>query len=192
MLFLPTLTPKRSEFFANDVIFLDDMPRSALSDRFCELTKEFVGNFGGGLVVISGPRFGPGELGRHAAGRHAAGDRRSRAESSRPTTGVPPRAHAARGHGIRSCSSAPTHAENDKAWKNLGKLPWYQPVARCSRAGRRAGRAPEDKCADGKTPQPLIAIRHTATGMSSISASTRSGGCGGSTARSTIASSGRR
>src|SRR5690606_35469875 len=61
-LFLPTLTPKRSDFFANDVIFLGDMPASALSDRFCEMTKEFVSNFGGGLVVIAGPRFGPGEL----------------------------------------------------------------------------------------------------------------------------------
>ena len=36
--------------------------RWALSDRFCELTEEFVGEFGGGLVVIAGPRFGPGEL----------------------------------------------------------------------------------------------------------------------------------
>ncbi len=61
-LFLPTLTPKRSEFFANDVIFLGDMPASTLSTRFCEMTKEFVSKFGGGLVVIAGPRFGPGEL----------------------------------------------------------------------------------------------------------------------------------
>src|SRR5690606_21707549 len=59
-LFMPTLTPQRSEFFANDVIFLGDMPDSALSTRFCEMTKEFVGTFGGGLVVMAGPRFGPG------------------------------------------------------------------------------------------------------------------------------------
>src|SRR5205814_4395919 len=45
-LFLPTLTPNRGDFFANDVIFLGDMPRSQLSPRFCELTKEFVGRFG--------------------------------------------------------------------------------------------------------------------------------------------------
>ncbi len=61
-LFLPTLTPQRSEFFANDVIFLGDMPAGTLSPRFCELVKEFVGKFGGGLVVIAGPRFGPGQL----------------------------------------------------------------------------------------------------------------------------------
>jgi hypothetical protein len=62
ILFLPTLTPKRSEFFANDVIFLGDMPRNALTDRFCEMTREFVGRFGGGLVVIAGARFGPAQL----------------------------------------------------------------------------------------------------------------------------------
>ena len=62
--FLPSLTPKRSEFLANDVIFLGDMPSTALSERFCEMTKEFVTQFGGGLVIIAGPRFGPGQLGR--------------------------------------------------------------------------------------------------------------------------------
>src|SRR5438046_10582757 len=61
-LFLSTLTPKRSEFFANDVIFLGDMPASGLGQRFCEMTKEFVGTFGGGLVVVSGPRCGAGPL----------------------------------------------------------------------------------------------------------------------------------
>jgi hypothetical protein len=61
VLFLSTLTPKRSEFFANDVIFLDDMPRANLNDRFCEMVKEYVGNLGGGLVVIAG-RFSPKEI----------------------------------------------------------------------------------------------------------------------------------
>ena len=61
-LFLPTLTPKRSDFLANDVIFLGDMPATALGERFCELANEFVTQFGGGLVVIAGPRFGPGQL----------------------------------------------------------------------------------------------------------------------------------
>ena len=44
------------------MIFLGDMPASALNDRFCELAREFVTQFGGGLVVIAGPRFGPGQL----------------------------------------------------------------------------------------------------------------------------------
>ena len=57
---VPTLTLPRNEFFAYDVIFLGDMPAATLSTRFCEMTKEFVGKFGGGLVVLAGPRFGPG------------------------------------------------------------------------------------------------------------------------------------
>ncbi|MCG8584679.1 MAG: hypothetical protein MI757_08210, partial [Pirellulales bacterium] len=61
-LFLPTLTPPRRDFFANDIIFLGDMPREALSERFCERTHEFVTQFGGGLVVLAGPRFGPAQL----------------------------------------------------------------------------------------------------------------------------------
>ncbi|HEV3416456.1 MAG TPA: hypothetical protein VG056_06580, partial [Pirellulales bacterium] len=61
-LFLPSLTPKRSDFLANDVIFLGDMPATGLSERFCDLACEFVTQFGGGLVIIAGPRFGPGQL----------------------------------------------------------------------------------------------------------------------------------
>src|SRR5947209_2498088 len=35
---------------------------SPLSDRFCELTRQYVSELGGGLVGIAGPRFGPREL----------------------------------------------------------------------------------------------------------------------------------
>ena len=65
-LFLPSMTPPREEFFENDLIFLGDMPSGpptpALNDRFCKLVKEFVGDMGGGLVVLCGPRFGPQQL----------------------------------------------------------------------------------------------------------------------------------
>jgi hypothetical protein len=30
------------------VIFLGDMPRPAINDRFCEMVREFVSQFGGG------------------------------------------------------------------------------------------------------------------------------------------------
>ncbi len=62
-LFLPNLTPKRSDFFANDVIFLGDLPAQRIqgAERFCEMTKEFVSKF----AVVGRdrwPRFGPGQL----------------------------------------------------------------------------------------------------------------------------------
>lgn len=160
VLFLSTLTPKRSEFFASDVIFLDDMPRSALSDRFCEMVKEYVGNLGGGLVVIAGPRFGPREL------------RETPLADMLPVL-IDPNAE------LRDAPDFPefrlqltpyapqkqfmqlgsNEIENSKAWDNLGKLPWYQPVAAKHPDAEVLAEHPTDKCADGKTPQPLIAIR---------------------------------
>ena len=61
-LFAPSMVPPRSEFFASDVIVLGDLPATAFTPRFCESVREFVEKFGGGLVVLSGPRFGPSQL----------------------------------------------------------------------------------------------------------------------------------
>jgi hypothetical protein len=160
ILFLPTLTPQRSDFFATDVLILDDAPASLLTDRFTALVKEYVGNLGGGLVVLAGPRFGPRELYRTALA------------DMLPVI-VDPQA---------ALRSAPDHPEfrprltpqaarypfmqldlderaNDRAWENLGKLPWYQPVAIVHPQAEVLAEHPTDRCADGKTPQPLIAIR---------------------------------
>jgi hypothetical protein len=160
-LFVPTLTPKRSTFFANDVLFLDDMPRKMLSERFCEMVKEFVGTFGGGLVVIAGPRFGPAEL----YGTKLA--------DMLPVT-VDPDAKFVdnKEFRLRLTSHASRFpfmqlGENDtetaKAWDNLGKLTWYQPVAAVDPRNVLAEH-PTETCRDGKTPQPLIAIRPYGSG----------------------------
>ena len=171
VLFLPTLTPKRSEFFANDVIFLDDMPRAGLTDRFCEMTKEYVGNFGGGLVVIAGPRFGPRELHQTPLADMLPvivdPNAELRDAPEHPEFRLAP--HAARGPLSSSCSSAPTTSKTRKAWDNLGKLPWYQPVAALHEQAFALAEHPTDKCADGKTPQPLIAVRQVRQGRSRLS-----------------------
>jgi hypothetical protein len=49
--------------------------------------------------------------------------------------------------------------ENSLAWNNLGRLPWYQPVRRLESTSTLLAAHPEDTCVDGKSPQPLIAIR---------------------------------
>jgi hypothetical protein len=54
--------------------------------------------------------------------------------------------------------------ENAKAWGNLGPLPWYQPVARLHPLATCLAEHPNDTCADGKTHQPLIAIRRYGKG----------------------------
>lgn len=161
-LFLSTLTPKRSEFFANDVIFLGDMPASGLGQRFCEMTKEFVGKFGGGLVVVSGPRFGPGQL----AASPLADILPVVAEAgSRPRSDKP--------FALHLTTDATTYdfmqlggdeRENTLAWNNLGPLPWYQPVARLHPLGTALAVHPADKCVDGTTPEPIIAIRRYGKG----------------------------
>jgi hypothetical protein len=54
--------------------------------------------------------------------------------------------------------SADNAAENLAAWANLGKLPWYQPVAGVQDRATVLAEHPLDVCLDGR-PQPLIAIR---------------------------------
>jgi len=162
ILFVPTLTPKRSEFFANDVIFLGDMPRNALSDRFCEMVKEFVGRFGGGLVVIAGPRFGPAELhGTPLADMLPVitdPDARLRDDRAFRLRLTP---HASR---YPFMQLGDNDVENVRAWSNLRLLPWYQPVAQLQGHAYALAEHPTDVCSDGRTPQPLVAIRQYGAG----------------------------
>jgi hypothetical protein len=161
-LFMPALTPARSEFFANDVIFLGDMPSSALSTRFCEMTKEFVEKFGGGLVIIAGSRFGPGQL----AATPLADMLPVVLESeSRPQDRKEfPLQLTADARLLDFVQLGENEQENQKAWKNLGLLPWYQPVARPHPQATVLAEHPYDVCSDGKTHQPLIAIRRYGRG----------------------------
>ena len=155
-LFETTMSPRRSEFFAHDVIFLGDMPASALSPQFCRLTKEFVGEFGGGLVVLAGPRFGPGQLADTPLAEllPVKVDPRARPRDRRPfrlkLTG-----EAQQYDFMRLGANDP---ESTKAWNNLGLLPWYQPVQKLAPLGTALAVHPTDTCIDGKTPQPVIAV----------------------------------
>ena len=162
-LFLPTLTLPRSQFFENDVIFLGDMPTSALSTRFCEMTKEFVSQFGGGLVIMAGPRFGPGQLAETPLADMLPvvvdPDAKRRDEKEFRLTLTPVAAQ------FDFMRLGQTEADNVKAWNNLSKLPWYQPVRRVETRGTQVlAEHPTEKCLDGKTPQPLIAIRQYGRG----------------------------
>ena len=161
-LFLPTLTPPRSDFFANDVLFLGDMPSATLSGRFCERVKEFVGTFGGGLVIVTGPNFGPGQLAATplADMLPVAVDADSRVRDARDFV---PRLtpHAGQFDFMRLGAD---EIENRKAWDNLGRLLWYQPVTRVHPLATVLLEHPTDTCIDGKTPQPLVAIRRFGRG----------------------------
>jgi hypothetical protein len=171
VLFLPTLTPKRSDFFANDVIFLADMPRQALNDRFCEMVKEYVSNLGGGLVVISGPEYGIKDLQGTAIADMLPvvidPQAEIRTAPQFPEFRLRLTPHAARYSFMRLGQS---DTENAKAWDNLGSLPWYQPVAALHEQAYALAEYPAGPgemlhvCKDGKTPQPLVAIRQYGKG----------------------------
>lgn len=161
-LFLSQLTPRRSEFFANDVIFLGDVPSAALSPRFCEMAQEFVGKFGGGLVVLSGPRFGPGQLASTPL-----------AEMLPVVVDPSARPQGGAGFKLRLTPEAVAYdfmqlggddREHLDAWHNLGTLPWYQPVSRLHPLATALAVHPTQTCTDGKTPQPLIAVRRYGKG----------------------------
>lgn len=163
-LFLPTMTPKRSEFFETDIIFLGDMPASAISQRFAEMTREFVSEFGGGLVVLAGPRFGPGEL----AGTPIAdmlpvevdngASIRDQREFSMQLT---PEGQAT---DFMRLGSPESDSENMVAWRNMGELQWYQPVRKPRPLADVLAEHPTDVCVDGKTRQPIIAIQRYGKG----------------------------
>lgn len=171
VLFLPTLTPKRSEFFTNDVIFLADMPRQALNDRFCEMVKEYVGNLGGGLVVISGPDHGIKDLQGTAIADMLPvvidPQAEIRSAPQYPDFRLRLTPHADRYSFMRLGQN---DVENAKAWDNLGPLPWYQPVAAVHEQAFVLAEYPASPgenlhvCKDGKTPQPIIAIRQYGKG----------------------------
>jgi len=156
-LFNKELVQPRSEFYANDVLFLGDGPREMFTPKFCELTEEFVSRFGGGLIVVAGPRFGPHELADTPLAKMLPvllgdeGRLRDQAEFSLRRTKEAVL--------YPFMQLADSEAEDAAAWNNLEKLPWYQPVAGVHELARVLAEHPTDLCEDGKTPQPLIAIR---------------------------------
>ncbi|MGE3779152.1 MAG: hypothetical protein AB7F89_18340, partial [Pirellulaceae bacterium] len=142
-LFVDGLTSARSEFFAHDVIFLGDVPAAALTERFCENVREYVGRHGGGLVVLAGPRFGLREL----ASTSLADMLPVVVDPDRPIRDERPfalsRTAAAEPYSFMRLADEP--AADAKAWGNLGTVPWYQPVAALHEQAVVLAQHPTDK-----------------------------------------------
>lgn len=160
-LYLESATPPRSEFFANDVLFLGNFDAKSISGRFADSAREFVETFGGGLVVIAGRWSGPGQLAGTPLG------------DMLPIVPADGAAAVAKPFRPRLTAEASLHefmrlgrdeAETAKAWGKLDPLPWYQPVERPHPQATVLLAHPTDRCADGRTPQPLIAIRRYGRG----------------------------
>jgi len=56
-------------------------------------------------------------------------------------------------------------AENREAWAAFDKMQWYRPVVRPHPLATVLAVHPKDRCVDGRTPQPLIAIRRYGKGQ---------------------------
>ena len=166
-LFLASMTPPREEFFKNDLIFLGDLPSAAptpaLNDRFCKLVKEFVGDMGGGLVVLCGPRFGPQQLAKTPLADllPVTVDAAARIRDQEPFM-MQLTAQAAE-FPFMQLGAPASLPEMQHAWDNLGPLPWYQPVEGVRAAATVLAEHPTATCANGKK-QPLIAIRQYGRG----------------------------
>jgi hypothetical protein len=161
-MFLPGLDLPRADFFATDVFFVDDLPRDMLTPEFCTMLREYVSRFGGGLVVLAGPRFGPGQL----AGTPLADmlpvrpDPQGQLRDQRPfRLRLTPT--ATQTPFMNLGQDAPEHR---RAWENLGELPWYQPVLGTRPLATVLAEHPTERSADG-SPQPLIAIRRYGRGQ---------------------------
>jgi len=160
-LFLEMLIRPRSEFFSYDVIFLSDTPGEMLSGQFQDMLHDYVAKFGGGLVVIAGPRFGPAALKdtRVADMLPVVIDPAARLRDADFELQLAP---AARQYEFMMLGDS--REENALAWANMGELPWYQPVARPHPLATVLAQHPTDRCADEQTPQPIIAVRRFGKG----------------------------
>ncbi len=161
-LFVPTLTPARAEFFATDVLLLDDVPQSVLTPRFCELVEQYVRELGGGLVVLAGPRFGPRQLLNTPLAKmlpiliDPQGELRDEREFPLERTSF------AAEFPFMQLDDDPQL--NERGWSRLAHVPWYQPVANVHERAVVLAQHPTDMCLDNKTPQPLLAIRRYGAG----------------------------
>lgn len=160
-LFVPVLRMPRKDLFSHDVVILSDVSADMLTAGFCEQLEEFVAQFGGGLVVLAGPRFGPGHWARSAL------------EPMLPVQVSPQARLRDRPFALKRTPEAAltdfmqlgdTAEEDEKAWANLGSVPWYYPVERVRPLAGVLAAHPTDVCLDGKTPQPIVAIQRYGRG----------------------------
>lgn len=160
-LFLDTLTRDRSEFFSYDAIFLSDVPAEMLTERFQNMLREYVKTFGGGLVVISGPRFGPQALAHTNLPEilPVVIDPQARIRNNEFALQLTTQAAE-----FPFMSLGQDELEHRKAWANLDRLQWYQPVSRPHPLATVLASHPIDRCIDDRTPQPLIATRRAGKG----------------------------
>ena len=160
-LFIETLVRSREEFFSYDIIFISDVPARTLSTHFQDMLQEYVRRFGGGLVVLAGPRHGPAAL------------IDTKIADMLPVVPGPGLRLRHGQFNLRRTPKAEQYDfmrlgendyENALAWSKFRNLQWYQPGLRPHPLATVLAEHPRDRCVDAKTPQPLIAVRRYGKG----------------------------
>jgi hypothetical protein len=161
VLFLESLPTRKSELFRNDLILLDDVAASSLTGGVDELLEEYVGRMGGGLVILAGPRFPLGDLADTSLATMLPVIVDSGLGLRDETEFQPQLTSEAKLFSFMDLAeSAPASRE---AWHNMGKVPWYQPVADVHEQAFVLCEHPADECRSGRR-QPLIAVRRYGKG----------------------------
>lgn len=158
--FLPSLLPPRSQFFSQDAIVLGDVPPDMLTARFHSAVEAWVREFGGGLIVVAGPRFGLAGLSGTTLGRMLPVTvNRDTSPAGRPlSVRLSPSAADA---GFMSLGADP--GETDRAWSRLDRVPWHQPLAGVHPDAVVLAEHPGETTGDGR-PLPVIAVRRYGRG----------------------------
>ena len=123
----------REALFRYDALVLANVEAHQLSKAELELTRSFVGERGGGLLVLGARSFAAAGPRRHAhRGRAAARSHRSRAATMLPASATsgrePRRAHRGRRGASRSCSSSAAADETRKRWEAVPPLAAIAPL----------------------------------------------------------------
>lgn len=159
--YLPTVLRPRAELFEYDAIFVSDVPATLLPDELCAMLRSYVRDFGGGLVLLAGPEYGPAEWARTGLADllpvvpDPINPRREGAFRLR-FTGL------ARQYEFLQLGA--DEAENSRAWANMGEVPWYPAVIKAHEQSAVLATHPTAVGADGRTPVPLIAVRRVGKG----------------------------
>ena len=151
----------RKELFEYDVIVFHDVDPTVFDAKQMQDLRAFVGQFGGGLILVAGPFHPVGlwtgtpveEMLPVALGEGArtadplAGGGLKEAFQARLT-------EQGRRHGIARL--ADTQDESLELWAELPGCFWYQPVARAKPGSVVLAEHPYDR--DGRGPMPLIVV----------------------------------
>lgn len=150
--------PTDTDLLDYDVVVLGDMPAASLNAQLCESLRRFVAEAGGGLIVVSGPRFGSDQLAETAVGRLLPVVLQSAEEPAIAPFEPQPTDEAKQFEFTRFAEKISDSASS--VWEAT----WYQPTTDLRPGSRVLFEHPRDRCAQSSIRQPLIALGRAGRG----------------------------